>query len=341
MKTWTVMLIPHDRSSTTQTLKLSVLHLGIVAGLVAVLSFSSAFLLARNYTTASKHAQLKDAYRSLEIRASARTEEPVAAVVAEETGRSAEEIDEIEARLRAEYETSIAAITSELNDLYDMEAKARDITGLAPRKRAAVEEPQTQSSGKGGSPESFGSFVFNSIDESLRPAHVIYGLSRPSADLILQEIRLRKLSFSHLVTDMEAAQDRIERIPSSWPVAGHRGKITSRFGYRRDPFHSRIRHHDGVDIAAKYGSTIVSTAKGRVIYSGFDKFYGNIVRIDHGNGIHTWYAHMSERLVEKGETVSRDQPIGKLGSTGRSTGAHLHYEVHVNGRPADGEKYMD
>lgn len=335
------MLIPHDRSSTTQTLKLSVLHLGIVAGLVAVLSFASAFLLSRNYTIASKHAQLKDAYRSLEIRASSRPQEPVLQVVAEESGRSPEEIAEIEARLRAEYETSIAAITAELNDLYDMEAKARDITGLAPRKHAQVDDTATQSSGKGGSPEGYGSFVFNSIDENLRPAHVIYGMSRPSADLILQEIRLRKQSFSNLVTDMESAQDRIERIPSRWPVASHGGKITSRFGYRRDPFNGRIRHHDGVDIAAKYGSTILATAKGRVIFSGYDQFYGNIVRIDHGNGIQTWYAHMSQRLVKAGDSISRDQPIGKLGSTGRSTGAHLHYEVHVNGRPTDGEKYLD
>jgi len=336
------MLIPHDRSSSTQTLNLSALHLCAVAGLVAVLAFTSAFLFSRQYTISVKHAQLKEAYRTLEIRASAQQREEKPVVVAPKAGGiSPAELEEVEARLRAEYETSIAAITAELNDLYDMEAKARDITGLAPRERAKVDETLIQASGKGGAPEGFGSFVFNSIDETLRPPHVIYGMARPSADLIMQEIRMRTASFSHLVTAMEAEIDRIERIPSAWPVAGRRGRITSRFGYRRDPFHRRLRHHDGVDIGAKYNSTIVATAKGRVKSSAYEKYYGNIVRIDHGNGIETWYAHMASRTVEEGQLVSREQPIGKLGSTGRSTGAHLHYEVHVNGRPVDGEKYLD
>jgi murein DD-endopeptidase MepM/ murein hydrolase activator NlpD len=120
-----------------------------------------------------------------------------------------------------------------------------------------------------------------------------------------------------------------------------RGKITSRFGYRRDPFHFRLRHHDGVDISAPTGSQVVSTAKGRVTYSGYDGDYGNLVRVDHGNGIETWYAHLSERSVKQGQEVSRLDPIGKVGSTGRSTGSHLHFEVHVNGRKVDGEKYLD
>ncbi len=339
MKTWTVMLIPHDRSST-RTVKVSAFHLVAVPVVLAILGFLSAFLYARQQTIAAQHQQLKEAYRSLELRAASKPEATPAAAPVSTEALSDEQVAEIEARLRAEYESSIAAITSELNELYDMEAKARDITGMAPRKRQQVEEPAVKSNGKGG-PDTFGSYVYSTIDESLRPPHIIYGLSRPSADLILQEIRLRRQSFQHLVTDMEAASDKVERIPSIWPLKGTRGKITSRFGYRRDPFHFRLRHHDGVDISAPTGTMVVSTAKGKVIFSGYDGEYGNCVRIDHGNGLQTWYAHLSERLVKQGQEVKRLDSIGKVGSTGRATGAHLHFEVHVNGRAVDGEKYLD
>lgn len=339
MKIWTVMLIPHDRSST-RTLTVSGFHLVAVPVVLATLGFLSAFLYARQQTIAAQHQELKDAYRSLELRAASKPEAVQQSAPAQAETLSDEQVAEIEARLRAEYESSIAAITSELNELYDMEAKARDITGMAPRKRQQVEEPAVKSNGKGG-PDTFGSYVYSTIDESLRPPHIIYGLSRPSADLILQEIRLRRQSFQHLVTDMEAASDKVERIPSIWPLKGTRGKITSRFGYRRDPFHFRLRHHDGVDISAPTGTMVVSTAKGKVIFSAYDGEYGNCVRIDHGNGVQTWYAHLSERVVKQGQEVKRQDAIGKVGSTGRATGAHLHFEVHVNGRAVDGEKYLD
>jgi len=339
MKTWTVMLIPHDRTST-RTLTVSGFHLVAVPVVLATLGFLSAFLYARQQTIAAQHQQLKDAYRTLELRAASKPEAAPAEAAAQTPNLSDEQVAEVEARLRAEYESSIAAITSELNELYDMEAKARDITGMAPRKRQQVEEPAVKGNGKGG-PDTFGSYVYSTIDESLRPPHIIYGLSRPSADLILQEIRLRRQSFQHLVTDMEAASDKVERIPSIWPLKGTRGKITSRFGYRRDPFHFRLRHHDGVDISAPTGTMVVSTAKGKVVFSGYDGEYGNCVRIDYGNGLQTWYAHLSERLVKQGQEVARQDAIGKVGSTGRATGAHLHFEVHVNGRAVDGEKYLD
>lgn len=340
MKTWTVMLIPHDRSST-RTVTLSVLHLVSLPMLLGVLAFAAAFLFARNQAIANQHRELREAYRTLEIRAAAKPAAAPVAAAPQGEALSEEQIAEVEARLRAEYESSIAAITTELSELYDMEAKARDITGMAPRRKTPVDEKSSSDENGKGGPDTFGSYVYSTIDESLRPPHVIYGLSRPSADLILQEIRLRRQSFQYLVADMEAASDKVERIPSIWPLRGTRGRITSRFGYRRDPFHHRLRHHDGVDISAPTGTGVCATAKGKVVYSGYDGEFGNIVRVDHGNGLQTWYAHMSERLVKVGEEVSRQQVIGKVGSTGRATGAHLHFEVHVNGRPVDGEKYMD
>jgi len=334
MKKWTVMLIPHDRSST-RTLTLSTLHFGLAVSVLVVLTFATSFLFQRQRAIAAKNEQLHEINRSLEFRTASQT--PVAVVQAVETDNSSD----IEARLRAEYEASLRAITAELTSLYDMEAKARDITGIAPREtQAETFETDEVLDGQGGASNGFGSFAYSGIDDVYRPAHVIYGMARPSADLIIQEIQLRQRSLNDLVVDMEREIDRIERVPSSWPLFAGRGKISSHFGYRRDPFHRRVRHHDGTDIAAPTGTPVRATAKGRVIHSAFDGAYGNLIKIDHGNGLQTWYAHLSKRVVSEGDIVAKNDLIGNVGSTGRSTGPHLHYEVHVNGKPVNAAKYL-
>jgi murein DD-endopeptidase MepM/ murein hydrolase activator NlpD len=340
MKRWTVMLIPHDRSNT-RTLEVASWHFSAVVSFVILLTFTSTFLFQRHNAVIRKNDALKEINRAMELRASQRPQMAQAAPVAASESLSDEEVKEIEARLRAEYEASITAITAELGDLYDAEAKAREITGIGPRRKQRREEFTIESNGKGGGPGDPINVAYAGGNPALRPPHVIYGLSRPSADLILQEIRMRTQSFGELVTDMEAEIDRIERIPAIWPLARRAGKITSRFGYRRDPFHGRVRLHSGVDVAAKYGTPVVATAKGKVIFSGYDKFYGNLVKVDHGNGIQTWYAHMSKRNVDEGQKVQRGEQVGKLGSSGRSTGPHLHYEVHKNAKAVDALTYMD
>ena len=113
--------------------------------------------------------------------------------------------------------------------------------------------------------------------------------------------------------------------PNIWPVNAR--DITSGFGVRTDPFTRRINFHDGVDIGASYGTAIYATADGVVISAGYSGSRGNNVVIDHSRGIRTEYMHMSAILVERGEKVKKGQKIGLVGSTGRSTGPHLHYGV--------------
>ena len=333
MKKYTVMLIPHDRGST-RTLTLSAFHAWTLVAVLVVLTFASTFLYERQRTFARKTEQLRQANRSLELEASRKPE------TVQQVGLTEEEVREREERLRAEYEASISAITAELSDLYDREAKARDITGLAPRRNKVEDLDVSGSGGKGGGSGSPVNLAYTGIDPRVRPPHVIYGMARPSADLILQEIHLRTQSLEELVEDMEKELDRIERVPSIWPLAHGAGRITSRFGFRRDPIHHRIQHHNGTDIAAKYGTPVRATAKGVVKSSSYDGFLGHLVKIDHGNGMETWYAHLRRRDVDEGETVQKEDIIGQLGSTGRSTGPHLHYEVHVNGKAVDAEKYL-
>ncbi len=115
---------------------------------------------------------------------------------------------------------------------------------------------------------------------------------------------------------------------------------TSNFGYRIDPFNGHQTFHEGVDFAAETGTTINAAASGKVIYADFHPAYGKSVEIDHGNGLVTRYAHGSELLVKEGDLVVRGQRISRVGSTGRSTGPHLHFEVRLNGVPQNPARFL-
>ena len=117
--------------------------------------------------------------------------------------------------------------------------------------------------------------------------------------------------------------------PSMWPVAGW---LSSSFGTRKDPFTDGKDFHPGLDISADYGQPVLATGDATVSAAGRNGAYGNMVVLDHGFGITTKYGHLSRISVVEGQRVKRGDVIGLVGSTGRSTGAHLHYEVWMNGR---------
>ncbi|HWA30890.1 MAG TPA: peptidoglycan DD-metalloendopeptidase family protein [Rhizomicrobium sp.] len=119
----------------------------------------------------------------------------------------------------------------------------------------------------------------------------------------------------------------LRHVPLTTPVRGAQFEVTSGFGGRVDPFTHHISFHPGIDFAGPWGSPIAATAPGTVVYAGPRGGYGNMVEIDHGYGIHTRYGHMSAILVHVGQKVAKGTIVGKLGSTGRSTGPHVHYEV--------------
>jgi murein DD-endopeptidase MepM/ murein hydrolase activator NlpD len=113
------------------------------------------------------------------------------------------------------------------------------------------------------------------------------------------------------------------------------GVVSSGFGFRADPFTGENKFHKGLDIAAPLGSPIKAAAAGKVVFSGWADGYGNLVTVDHGDGISTRYAHSAANLVNAGADVAAGQEIALVGSTGRSTAPHLHFEVHKNGQPID------
>lgn len=118
------------------------------------------------------------------------------------------------------------------------------------------------------------------------------------------------------------------------------GWLSSRYGYRSDPFTGRRTWHDGVDLAGREGSDIIAVASGVVTFSGERRGYGNLVEIDHGDGLVTRYAHAAELIAELGDVVEKGQVIALMGSTGRSTGPHVHFEVRRNGKSQNPEDYI-
>ncbi len=125
--------------------------------------------------------------------------------------------------------------------------------------------------------------------------------------------------------------------PTLWPVMG---PITGPFGSRIDPFNGEGAFHSGVDISCRYGQPIMAPADGVVTYASFYSGYGRMIVIDHGNGITTRYGHLSGFAVTDGQTLRKGQVIGYVGMSGRSTGAHLHYEVRINDTPVNPHKYL-
>jgi murein DD-endopeptidase MepM/ murein hydrolase activator NlpD len=140
------------------------------------------------------------------------------------------------------------------------------------------------------------------------------------------------------LNDMLSLQSYSERIPFHPPSRGSR--MTSGFGFRFDPFTRAPRFHQGQDFAAPYLTPIISTAPGIVSFAGVRGGYGNTVEIDHGGGFMTRYAHMAAIAVSRGQRIGVGQRVGSMGSTGRSTGVHLHYEVWLNGRSQNPARYL-
>jgi murein DD-endopeptidase MepM/ murein hydrolase activator NlpD len=127
-------------------------------------------------------------------------------------------------------------------------------------------------------------------------------------------------------------------IPNLWPVDG---RLIGSFGPRQDPFAGEGQEiHKGVDISGAVGTPIHVTADGIVRFADMESGYGRLVVIDHGGGVETWYAHMSKTYVHAGQEIRRGELIGAVGTSGRVTAPHLHYEVHVNGRPVNPYQYL-
>lgn len=143
--------------------------------------------------------------------------------------------------------------------------------------------------------------------------------------------------FGSLIEYLEKQVSMLAATPAIRPT---KGWVTGRFGYRKSPFTGLREFHKGLDIANRKGSPIIATADGTVTFAGKKGFYGNLIVIDHGHGMVTRYAHAHKLLKKRGNKVKRGETIATVGTTGRTTGSHVHYEVMMNGVPVNPKKYI-
>ncbi len=182
-----------------------------------------------------------------------------------------------------------------------------------------------------------GSHEFSRTDLfPLRPQALTRVLRQCQEDLDVQ-MHLEEVRQQQLMLAIRSQVTRLHLMPSIWPVSGI---ITSGFGYRRDPFTNASSFHPALDISAPKGTPVYAPASGRVIYADWDGAYGLCVHVRHTPEITTRYAHLTEINVRLAQTLDRGDIVGYVGSTGRATGAHLHYEVRINNEPVNPRNYI-
>ncbi len=220
-----------------------------------------------------------------------------------------------------EIDGTITMLRSSVEQNAEYEKRARSLAGLP------EEDPGAHALGLGG-PETGGKEFDGLLAPELRE---LVGRSELETGRLLRESESQRKGYQQALEGLRERREALDHLPSIHPL-GNEGWYSSGYGYRTDPFTGRRAFHAALDVSCRHGVPILSTADGIVTDSGKDGFYGLAVKIDHGNGIETVYAHNAKNLVKRGEKITRGQVIAYVGSSGRATGPHLHYAVIVDGK---------
>lgn len=244
-----------------------------------------------------------------------------AAQLERENARLAEELGQMHSQ--------VTQLTDTLKNIATRDARIRLLANLEPN------DPSVQQAGIGGPADP------NAGIDSLSRMGV---LGQRAADVrvdlgaLIRRANLLAASFDEAKDSLLQHRERLAATPSILPTTGW---LTSAFAKMRShPILHINRPHEGIDVTAPMGSPIQAPAGGTVLSAGWEAGYGNVIEIDHGFGITTRFAHASKLLAKRGQRVERGQLIAEVGSTGLATGPHLHYEVHVNGKPVDPMRYV-
>lgn len=233
------------------------------------------------------------------------------------------EENEVLASKISELENTVYNLTADMSGIMTVDDRIRLIFDLPPI------DPDLREVGVGG------------LGENIHPVNSELAqrtwLLEEDIEKIQRQIAFENASFEELLTNVEKKKSVLDHVPTIRPCDG----ILSRgFGMHNDPFTGTYQPHNGIDIAAARGTAVFATAEGVVTFTGYQAKLGNTVVIDHGNGIRTYYGHLSKIKAYKGERVDRHDMIGQVGSSGYSTGPHLHYEIRQGGKPANPYKYI-
>lgn len=304
---FTIMIVPHTEEATfSLRIPLFAVQL-LVAFLVLVVVAIS--LLGHSYIKASAEAKEAELLRQV--------------------NRSQQE--------------EINALALETEKMMDQVRSVDELVDYVTNKLDS-EAPELQVQAVNQAHEHEGSVVADIHENSAHDSFQRFYSSRSSADGVsdratenlelLQDIIPEK---SETLLSVGEYVERSFAKPSIWPC---RGRLASGFGMRLIPYSSGYQFHTGVDIIGAHGTQIWASADGKVTFTGYRGSYGNIVIIDHGYSYETYYAHLSDFAVSVGDVVERGQVVGYMGASGRTTGTHLHYEVHYKGSPVNPYNYM-
>jgi murein DD-endopeptidase MepM/ murein hydrolase activator NlpD len=297
---WTLVVVPPG-SGASKVVEVSQRVLKTATGFGAVIGLVALLL---GYGTVSRTVDLQHA-----------------AQLERENARLADELGRLHGQL--------SNLSDTLSHIAERDARIRLLANLEPN------DPTVQQAGIGGpktaNPEQVRLLTAGVLGRRADEIRVDLGA-------LIRRANLLAASFSQAHDSLENHRDRLAAMPSIMPTVGW---LSSAFSSMREhPILHILRPHEGIDVSAPMGAPIQSPAGGIVISAGWESGYGNVIEVDHGFGIVTKFAHCSKLLFKRGQHVSRGQVIAEVGNTGLATGPHLHYEVHVNGKPVDPLRYV-
>lgn len=233
----------------------------------------------------------------------------------------------LQAKQLVEMANRIDAVTVDMAELNEQEKELKTLSG-----QVGAEE-MGKFRGMGGSDA-----ILADPKENLQKADLkLVRAMHQSLDDLESTIEQRKEKYAEFEKFLDDQKMLLASTPSIWPI---RGWLSSRFGYRTSPFADKKEFHRGIDISARSGSPIISPANGLVVFTGWKRGYGRVIVIKHARGFKTKYAHLKKFLVKKGQYVKKGTKIGLVGHSGRTTGSHLHYEVHLNNVAVNPLRYI-
>ncbi|MBK6336348.1 MAG: M23 family metallopeptidase [Betaproteobacteria bacterium] len=302
------IILVSGATSRARTLTLDWRHL--IAGSLALVSLFIVFTLLFNYVT---------------LRYAAATQHPLlrAIVLADQRQEALKTQQVVQGHLTA-MAIRMGELQAQMLRLDGLGERLARLAGLKPQDMPAMQPGRVP--GRGGAESSLPSRQV-SVDEF---AELLGKLARQV------DQRTDQLGVLEALLVQDSANRKF--LPTLLPILD--GWHSSNFGYRIDPFTGTQSFHEGIDFPAETGTPIFAAASGKVVEAGFHPQYGKVIEIDHGNGLLSRYAHASQVLVQDGELVVRGQRVGAVGSTGRSTGPHLHFEVRLNGVPQNPARFL-
>jgi murein DD-endopeptidase MepM/ murein hydrolase activator NlpD len=314
-KDYSIMVFPSLEEKPIQFRITQSLLRYFFVGMIVVIS--TAFIFINNFVEYSRQAE---AYEALLIENKELSEQVLEFV--EKTEYLYETIENLEI-----FDASIRVMLERQDVSIDEKEIARQIS-LNTTNEVQVAEGGSEVSLRNYTTSSLGSR--NVLDRTINELN-------SNLEKLTESANEKSESLSELEGDVQNYTEKLEATPSTWPA---RGIITSNFGYRRSPFGSGYDFHNGIDIGVSYNTAVYAPASGKVVERSYTYGYGYYIVIDHGKGYTTLFAHLNSFRVQKGDTVSRGDLIAYSGSSGRSTGPHLHYEVRVNGVRVNPRNYL-